>query len=193
MARRRGRKRKIVDRQPNGQPARSKPQHREDVLSIALEARQRVFGVGSETARAMPETTFLVRLFATGEVSQRQYDAAVQYEEIRRAFVQLHPTRGYPEAGNLDRGGGFDASDGSEPDYVRRFNRVSDQERACRQALYDADKDDARASHAVEHVVMQRFAQPHLVVPLRIGLNALANALNIPLPTRTIDSLRLTG
>ena len=35
--------------------------------------------------------------------------------------------------------------------------------------------------------------QPHLVVPLRIGLNALANALNIPLPTRTIDSLRLTG
>ena len=103
MARRRGRKRKIVDRQPNGQPARSKPQHREDMLSIALEARQRVFGVGSETARAMPETTFLARLFATGEVSQRQYDAAVQYEEIRRAFVQLHPTRGYPEAGNLDR------------------------------------------------------------------------------------------
>jgi hypothetical protein len=177
---RRGRKRQLVKRQPNGQPARNIVQHREDMQSVVLTARQRVFRVNAETAIAMPETSFLGRLLATGELSRRQYDTATSYQEHRREYDRLFPVRQYPEAANLDRSGGHDNRAGDEPEYVAYCRIVQETDRRCERALFDADREDRDASNMVELIVMKGERFGYGVGSLRIGLNWLARALDIP-------------
>ena len=168
-----GRKRKNTRRHPNGQVYRAPVDERE----TALKARERVFKVTAMVAAEMPETSFLGRLRATGELSRRQMEAANAYRAILEEFHRLYPTRGYPEAANLDRGGGHDSSDGTEPEYVLRFRSLTAKERLCRQVLQDSDH---RAPNIVNAIVLLDHWQPQMIGVLRVGLNALANVLDIP-------------
>jgi len=196
---RRGAKRKLANREPNGRAQRSRPEMRENMRSVALEARERVFGVSKQTAEDMPESAFLGRLRADniaferaaksggtrrGDVppgiTARQYDAATDYQELIRNWDRVHLLKGYPEAANMDRGGGYDSSDGTDPFYLDWVRRICDTKQNCDDVLRDAAKVDWRVPIVIEAVVMHGNRAPDMLGTLRIGLNALANALNIP-------------
>jgi len=147
----------------------------------------RAYGLSEDQAIAMPQTSFLGELRRSGEIAQHQYEAALAYEELWRSYLALFPIRSLPEAGNLDRGGGYDASDGTEPDYVERVKRITAKMAQCREALRGADKGDFRASWALEKIVLDNARQPHAVGSLRIALNAIARVFEIPLPGPRLD------
>lgn len=189
MSRRRGRPRKTTaKRHPDGTVhRRSQAQIEQDTVSVAIQARQRVFGVSESDAKAMQETSFLAQLRVQDEISQRQYDAAMTYQALIEDYYHLYPIRKLAAAGDLDRGGGFDASDGTDPDYIERARKITGMVSQCREALNDANKVDGRTRAVIENVVIRRTRQPWLVEPLRLGLNVLANVFNLPLPKPLLD------
>ena len=165
---------------------------------MVVGARQRVFGVRKENAEDMPETWFLGLLRAeniaferaradTGVrakdvppgITARQYDAAGDYRDLLRDWDRVHLLKSYPAAGDMDRGGGYDSTDGTDPLYLDWVRRVCDSKQNCDDALRDASKTDWRVRAVVESVIVHDVAQPDMLGTLRIGLNALANALNI--------------
>lgn len=174
-------RRKHGPREPNGRHQRAPRQERADeVRRPVYEARQRVFGVTRAQAEAMPVTSFLGALVAAGEISQRQLEAAHAYLGVCRDYDRLHPSvRGYPESGNLDRGGGYDASEVGE-DYLRRFRKVTGLWNRCERALRDTFSQDVRAYTVTQNVVLQGYHMPSHVDALRIGLNALAHVFGLP-------------
>lgn len=177
-----GRNRKPGRRHPNGQLKTLNHSERpERMQAVALEARQRVYGLTkAQAAQTDVESSFLGRLYAMREISKRQYDTASAYLELCREYDRLHPVRGFTEAGNLDRGAGYDASDGTEEWYLKRFWRVTQKYAACHQALRATQTVDIHAQQITDNVVLKRYEMPAHVASLRIGLNALAKPLDIP-------------
>src|SRR3990167_1739681 len=107
-----GRKRKPGVREPNGRARRPPTAAIEaEARSVALDARMRVYGASKAIAEGMHGTNWLAYLVATGELKQRQYDAAMGWQELCEDYHKLHPVKRYPEAGNLDRGGGYDGTE----------------------------------------------------------------------------------
>ena len=186
MSKRKGRPRKQAEArlQPNYPDARKEA----DAISVAIEARSRMFGLPlSQTPKSI-STSFLGRLRATEQLSERQYEAAKQYQDLMHQVARFHMLRGFPNAGDLDRGGGYDDSDGTEEDYVAKFRSTMSLEERCRIALNEANHSDDRTGSAVQFVVLQDYEQPHLVGALRIGLNALARVFGIPVMRTRVDN-----
>lgn len=183
---RRGRPRKTAERrlQPNYSDARQEA----EAISVALEARSRMFGLPLSQTPKNVLSSFLGRLRAREEISERQYEAAKKYQDLMRQVSALHMLRGFPEAGNLDRGGGYDGSDGTEEDYVARFKATMVLEERCRRALAEANHSDSRTATAIQFVVLHDYDQPHLVGAIRIGLNALARIFGIPVTGQRVDN-----
>jgi hypothetical protein len=176
-----GRKRKSGQRHPGGQLKTPNHSERPEIMQqVALDARTRVFDLTRTQAAEMGESGFLGRLMATKELSRRQYDTAAAYLELNREYDRLHPVKGFTEAGNLDRGGGFDGSDGSEEWYLAKFRRTSAKHKACREALAATSTVDAHARQVTDNVVLKGYEMPAHIPSLRIGLNALARPLDIP-------------
>lgn len=178
-----GRKRKAdARRQPGGRidhsSRRARTERAEDMTAVVLEARQRVFGVSPTVSRLMPETSFLGRLRAQNEISQRQYDAAMKYREAEQLYDSLHPVKGYPQAGNLDRGGSFDGRE-VDQDYIDRFTLALTRHQRCATALRGTASVDAHAEAVTKNVVLKGYEMPMHIPTLRIGLNALAKVLGL--------------
>lgn len=155
--------------------------------SVALEARQRVFGISAELAQSMPETSSLGKLKVQKEITQRQFDAAGEYAKLMMTYDRLFPIKPLQPAGDLDRGGGYDASEGTDEWYIQHFRKTSRTVASCRDALMEADRTDSRCSRTVANVVFNDAYMPHLVGPLRLGLNALARVFDLPLPGQGLD------
>src|SRR3990167_9560626 len=103
-----GRHRKPGVREPNGRARRPPTAAIEaEAMSVALGARMRVYGASKAIAEGMPGTSWLAYLVATGEIEPRQYEAAMGWRDLDEQYHKLHPIKRYPEAGNLDRGGGY--------------------------------------------------------------------------------------
>jgi hypothetical protein len=169
-----GRKRKAGQREPNGDiQRRARLERREDMTAVVLEARQRVFSVSAKQAKDMPEPTFLGRLIAMGQISQEQYNAATNYQEASLQYDSLHLVRRVAAAGDLDRGGGHDGSDGTDDAYLRRFRYWRDRFLRFERALNETASQDAHAPAVTRNVVLHGFDMPHFVGSLRIGLNGL--------------------
>lgn len=91
-----GRKRKQGKREPNGKLSR-KPADvanrrkvawdmlAQDNVSVALEARQRLFGLSEDDARNQQAGTFIGRLCIAKELSLEQYEALCMWEVSARA------------------------------------------------------------------------------------------------------------
>jgi len=91
-----GRKRKPGKREPNGKLSR-KPTDvarrnkaawgavAQDNVSVALEARQRLFGLSEDDARGQHGGTFIGRLCIAKEITQGQYEALCRWEVSARA------------------------------------------------------------------------------------------------------------
>lgn len=182
MNKRRGRKRKPgVARHTGGRiNYGSRRERAEDIQRVAREARERVFGLSRKAATEMPETSVLGALTATGEISRRQYEAAAQYAEIVRQHDMLLGSRGLPKAGDLERQASYDDDDGSSAAYRARYRHAMARYDLCRRALADAAKEDRMAGSVVDAVALNNWALPDLTPTLRIGLNHLARALDIP-------------
>lgn len=147
---------------------------------IVKEARERVFGLSKSAAAAMPETSMLGRLVATGEISRRQYEAAATYAEIVRQHDILLGAKGLPRAGDLERVASHDSDDGSSAAYKARYRHAMTRYDLCRAALREACREDRMASSVVDAVAVNNWALPDLTPSLRIGLNHLAQALGLP-------------
>lgn len=147
---------------------------------VVREARQRVYGLSKTAAAAMPETSVLGRLTATGEISRRQYEAAALYTEIVRQHDMLLGGRGLPSVGNLERRSGHDNEDGSSAAYRARYRRAMARYDLCRNALREAIAEDQMAPTVVDAVAIADWSLPDLTPSLRIGLNHLARALGVP-------------
>lgn len=147
---------------------------------VAKEARERVFGLSKKDAAAMPETSVLGRLVATGEISRRQYEAAARYAEIVRQHDILLGAKGMPRAGDLERQGGFDGEDGTSAAYRARYRHAMARYDLSRAALREAMREDRMASSVVDAVALNDWSLPDMTPSLRIGLNHLARALDIP-------------
>lgn len=187
-----GRKRNAVTlRETNGRPQRpSRPETEKEVKSVVMQARQRVFGVSKHIADAMPETSWLGRLAAFGQanggISRRQYEAALEYQKVCERLRRLHPVKGYPTPGDLNKSGGHDNSDPFSEESVAAYRKAQDQFNACDMALRGSHSTDVRVASVVKHVVLDGAELHTEVDTLRIGLNALAKVLKIPVD-RTQD------
>ena len=177
-----GRRRKPgVRRQPGGRidhRTRVALDSRErDMTAVVLEARQRVFGVTADEAGKMKETSFLSRLLVTKEISRRQYGALMGYRNVCEEWGKLHPTKKVQQAADMDRGGGHDNSDGTDPKYVAHFNWCRKRFNRCEEALAETAREDHWARQVVQNVVILGWEDPVHTPSLRIGGNALAHAL----------------
>lgn len=172
-------------REPSGKRQRPSAEERADkVRQVALEARGRLFGLDGSQVPPDIETNVLGRLRATGEVSQRQYDAGTQYRAIVRAYDRIHLIGGLPKAGDLNRGGGgIDGADPFDPDtreaHEAETARAVKRYRECEAALRQCE--DRHASPTVKAVVIADWPADFFTPALRVGLNALAQSLQLPL------------
>lgn len=187
MPKRKGRKRKgNAQRHPSGQVVRRSYEEREaDVLAVVVDARVRLFGVSQDKAKtqeaghALGREWLRTRFFSDDDVekiSAKQVAAAELFEKIHRNYSRALMAKNVASAGNLDRQGGHDSSDGAEPDYVAR---CSADERAyveSRRVLLDTSP---LALFAVETWVLEDKQAWSLLRPLRLGLNALVRLYKI--------------
>jgi len=176
MKKRAGRKRKLTIRYPNGR-ALAKPHHArvESMLAVAIEARQRVFGLSVENATRVEAVDLLGRLRLSGEISEAQHAAGLAYAQEREDYHRVMLSRPVPSAGDLERQPGFDGSDGSSPGYVAWCQGVEADYKAMRRALMETG--DSLASMVVDGII-DGTAMWDFLGTLRVGLNALARLVN---------------
>jgi hypothetical protein len=174
-----------VARRPNGY-ARSRPQAEmeRDAASVALEARQRLFGAPVEDA-AQPEwETVLGRLYKRGElhpmdspkgreIAKRMYDAGCLYREMRSNYDRVMMARQLRTI--VSSRGGHDNSDGTDPEYVAWAARIRQQHERCVLALMATM--DLHATAAIEQIVVEDRMVGNLVGSLRLALNEVGKVL----------------
>jgi len=179
-----GRKRKQAARHPSGQVKKPSPNEaKENAQHVALQARQRVFGLSAEDAPLQEAESLVGRLVLMGMLDDWHWKAALQYEEIVRAADRCYLAKGFPSPGDLNRRGGHDDSDGTEPAYVDACRAAINQANRCHRALRDsgAETDDPFVRGAVDMLVFDGAYNHRFLGAARIGLNALARLLHIPM------------
>lgn len=178
---RKGRKRLDAPRHTGGKLKQPAPEERmEKVMAVALSARERVFDLSAESAKAMPETTPLGRLCATGEISRRQYLASRHYAEVCADYERAILARGLPSGSDFNRTRSHDGADGSDEEYRDWCKRKIERYDECNRALLEANKVDKSASAATKYLVLVGIDRPDLVASLRVGLNRLAQYFRLP-------------
>jgi len=178
-----GRKRKDKKpRHPGGEikrsgKARRKIQKDEDMTNVAAEARERVFGVPKGQSR-LPDAGSALGRFAlagvkNGGISLSQRDAGQLYERIVRTFEAYLMARRVRSASDFGERGGYDASDGTEPDYVARYEHAKGRYNRAVRAV--ALLHDHYALGTLNNVVLHDREMWERVGSLRLALNAIAH------------------
>lgn len=183
----RGRPRKNAKRHPGGEVKRPGKRARamgkaEDMTRIAAEARERVFGVPTAYSRIPDAGSVLGRLCLLGSrdgISAQQRDAGKLYEEIVRDWNAAILARRVMSGSDLERTGGHDSSDGTEPDYVAKYERAKGRYVRARRALLLSH--DAMAQMVIDAVVLDDIPMDCHVGTLRVALNALAHEFSTEL------------
>lgn len=140
-----GRKRKHVQRQPNGQPSRSRPAAREDLLAVVRQQPHRrrytstPQGDLSHDQRAECE---LGRLSLDGLIEPHHYEAGVQYRAaVRNMRAAIGAPPGTPQAQDFNRGGGKGNAREEDEEAAKRANRARSVYADAYVALGDAGRD----------------------------------------------------
>lgn len=186
MGRRGPRRKTGIKRQPNGQPLRNREEdakreamrrdgldkEQQDTIAVAIEARQRVFGLPAPISRDQMAGSAVGRYCLQGIITRTQYDAAVLYLADCEAYSHAIGTPGIPRAVDLNRIGGKD-------------NHENVTKARAAMVRYDAMVKAVRAKQteignmgnlfgALDTVIRRDVQLEHLIGDLRIGLNALA-------------------
>lgn len=169
---RKGRPRLDGPREPNGRLSRSGIDHGPADV-VALEARRRIFGLSGDTAKDQKAGTFIGRLNLLGResgLSNSQYDAAVEYLELRAAYLRAISAPGRVTDGDVGSGS-------SRPDEYEQWVRDTvEAYEKCRKAIQEAQNDNRGANMwaALDLCVIQDQDLPHMIGDLRLLCNALA-------------------
>ncbi|WP_396584223.1 hypothetical protein [Bartonella grahamii] len=153
-------------REPNGRISRAKTPH-EPMDKLALEMRAKRFCLTIEEAKNPLSGTYIGRLYLQGEINQDQYDAAQKYLEVKNNYLCAKglPNAIYDEMPTT-------SDDGAREKWVQKATEhllaVKDvvQEAQCLHRQYNLHA-------ALQYLVIEDQSLPHLVLSLRIALNAL--------------------
>lgn len=194
---RRGRKRNNVKREPNGRASR----HASDVLarlsgiadkeqietmSVAMEARQRVYGIGPEFLASLPKRTTLDQVLRDqlagtaigryclcGVVTRSQYDAAMKWQEDRAEYLRAVA----PAQGSEPRALNPNAVHGSSNyENIGAVRKAVDDYREAAKAVMAKQIEVGQFGNlngALDAIIVRDQQLEHLVGDLRIALNAL--------------------
>jgi hypothetical protein len=184
-----GRKRAVGSREPSGKFQRIPQAVQErQVKSVVLDARSNIYNVSDKVAERMPETSFVGYLMATGELTSRQFEAASGYRNVIAEYDSLHPVRGFPRPGDLNKVGGIGGEEDEDGDR-RRWKRALNRYQDCEAALNGTRSADYHAAAITRNIVLKDFVNPFVTPSLRIGLNAIAHVLGLPVepPSPALD------
>lgn len=179
----RGPKKKPGKREANGQLSR-KPAEREarhidgldreqqDTIAVAVEARQRVFGVPAPISRDQMAGSAIGRLCLQGLITRLQYDAAMSYAAEVESYGLAYRSPRQPGAVNLN------ATKGGAGDYenVALVQRIMADRDATNRAILDKQIEIGNFGNlkgALDTVVLRDVHLDHLLGDLRTALNAL--------------------
>jgi hypothetical protein len=178
----RGRKRKSVPRQPNGQPKRSAAEQAREARSVGIAARVRVHDLKPAEAERQESGHALGRLFVAGHLGpsvaengpgrgRLRFDAGEEYERICRRYDQAMGARRVRSTSDFDAPG-YDASEGTDRAYVKWCRQAVRAHEASREALNAADADAEKMLNlAIRGVVIEPGGI--MFPPLVKGLDAL--------------------
>lgn len=178
----RGRKKMMgVKREPNGRRSRALDAQNEH--QVAIETRQRLFGLSEQDARDQKAATVLGRLYLTGELGKKpgcdaMWEAAQDLIRLRDAY---HRAIKAPDAlkNAVGAGGGLEETDS----YAIWCRRVIDRYQGCIKAISDENAIHANRGTnlhaAIDYIVFRDANLPHLVGDLRIALNAVSHHLTV--------------
>lgn len=171
MGKRSGRKRHQGDRYPNG-----RLKHTERPDNVAVEARMRLFGVPREQARKQETGTAIGRALNNTDLSQDQFEALehyrIAYEQNRRALN----VKRQRSASDFSGAGGFDADEGTDPDYVEWCDRQRRRFQELRRWALEATP---FADMAIQAWVMEDKEAYKLLGDLRLAANAISRLLKL--------------
>ena len=177
-----GRKRKPGKREPNGKlsrvpadvAARRKDgldREEQDTIAVAIEARQRVFGLPPTISRDQMAGSAVGRYCIQKHITRVQYDAAMLYLADCEAYSHAIGTPGLPRAVDLNATGG--QNNHENVGKVLAAIRAHDAMVKAVQAQQNELRNTANLFGALDVVIRQDKMLDHMLGDLRAGLNAL--------------------
>lgn len=173
--RRKGRPRmETAYREPNGRPSRAK-EPRESPDTVALAARVRHLGLTLVKAKDQKAATFIGYLAILGNddgLSERQYDAAVKYLDLRDSYLQSLKA---PNAEKENECGGT-ASEFVSPAYEDWCEDIRETWDECKKAIQEAQNQNRSENlwAAVDLCIIQNHRLHHMIGATRLVCNCLA-------------------
>ncbi|WP_375679542.1 hypothetical protein [Bartonella sp. AP7XZML] len=153
-------------REPNGRISRAKIP-REPIDKLAIEMRAKRFGLTIEDAKNPLSATYIGRLYLQGVINQDQYDAAQKYLEVKNNYLcaKALPNAIYDEMPTTSDNGAREKWVQKATEHLLAVKDVV-QEAQCLHRQYNLHA-------ALQYLVIEDQSLPHLVLSLRIALNAL--------------------
>jgi hypothetical protein len=170
MKTKRGRKRKAGARYDNG--ALTHAARRDDVMSAAIWARQRLYGATPEQAKQRETGSAIGRALIHKAISQTQFDALESYDEARSSYSTALAYKKSRSASDFSGVAGYDGREGTDDEYVRWCERMIARYRTIRHAILTCG--DPEAHMAVQAWVDEDTEMWKVIGPLRIAANAIA-------------------
>lgn len=143
-----------------------------DPTKVVMAYRQRVHSLNADQAKHVKAATALGRMAFHAPLTEEQWEAGEWYREIRIAERRALLVRHIASAGDLERMGGYDARDGTDPAYIESVQRALERGETCRRALLECG--EALAQMVLEAVVMEDKEMLPFSGELRCALNAIA-------------------
>ena len=145
---------------------------------VAVEARERVYGLTRAAAKLSEAGDALGRLYLNKLVSRAEMEAGRQYEMLRRSVDSISMTKRIVSSADWDRMRGFDGDEGDNPAYIEYCEWVDRRYYESRKALLDAGP---LVMPAVDWWVIEGTEAWAVLGSLRLGLKALAELYRITL------------
>lgn len=167
-----------VAREPNGRVSRSGIDHGPADV-VALDARRRHLGLTKEQAKDQKAGSFIGYLNLIGPddgLSDRQYEAATNYLNLRQAYLRAIKAPGFLVDGET----GIPASDVTDA-YEEWVMDTKEVYADCRKAIQEAQNENRRANlwAALDLCIHQDQAMYHMVGDIRLLTNALGRFFRI--------------
>src|SRR5215207_4080295 len=130
-------------REPSGRPKRltTRPEREREIKNTVIQARMRVFSISSSVAEREESGNAIGRMVLTLPLPQQQdvMDAAKHCERVYSAARSARLARSVKSSSDYDSAGGYDDTDGTEPDYVDAYERAVAAFDELRRIMGEAD------------------------------------------------------
>lgn len=158
-------------RTASGRKSRAADAYTENLEPILT--RMRLFGLSEKDARDQKASTFVGRLQLTKAISQAQYDAAIQYLEVKEAYQRAIKS---PDALRSSGGGGDQGESATYAAWCKKaIERYDDAEKAVMNEQCVLINRGRNLLAGLDYIVCRGETHWHLVGDCRLALNALAH------------------